>query len=126
MRAEGFVNPLYYKYVVFSSDTDLWFLRCLKSGFRHCLFFTGDENQVIIFDPVANRFDISYIPMDVNLVKKFFEDKGDIVVAVDKKFNPRFRVSIGVFTCVEVVKRILGISNAFIITPFRLYKYLTK
>ena len=40
--------------------------------------------------------------------------------------NQRKSWTFGIFTCVEVVKRILGISKKRVLTPYQLYKYLLK
>ncbi len=113
-------------FIGFSADTDLWYLKFLKKGFRHCFLFCGDEYQTFIIDPVCNKIEVSIVPCGVNYVIKLLTLQNVLSVKVVKKYTPKFHLRLGIFTCVEVVKRILGISNIFIITPFRLYKYLQK
>lgn len=125
MQDVGVVNTCSDFYVAFSGKTDLFFLKFLKSGFRHCFLFCGDRYQTFVLDPLANRIDISFIPLDVEVVRQIFENDGVLILKCFKKY-PRLRFGVGIFTCVEVVKRILGISNIFIFTPFQLYKFLQK
>ena len=125
MQSIGVVNNCSDFYIGFSGKTDLFFLKILKSGFRHCFLFYGDNYQTFVLDPLANRIDISFIPLSVGVVCKIFEDDGVIVLKAVKKY-PKLKIGVGVFTCVEMVKRILGISNIFVFTPFQLYKFLKK
>ena len=118
-----------YCYVGFVDRTEIRILRLfLKRGFRHCFVLMGDENRWVVVDPISNRMDISYIPVGVRSVKDMF-CKSKIkarFVRVKRQYIPKKRVSSGIFTCVEVVKRIIGISKISVFTPFRLYKFLKK
>ena len=87
--------------------------------------FCGDSYQTFVLDPLSNRIDISFIPLGVEVVRDIFENDGMIVLKVLKKTS-KLKISVGIFTCVEMVKRVLGISNILVFTPFRLYKFLQK
>ncbi len=126
MQTIGLLNSVSDFYVGFSSDTDLFFLKFLKRGFRHCFLFFGDEFQTFVLDPVSNKIELSLLPFGVEKTKKMFEQKQISVIKVCKNYKPKMKVKTGIFTCVEVVKRVLGISNFFILTPFRLYCFLQK
>ncbi len=125
MQDIGIVNSFSDFYIGFSGKTDLFFLKILKSGFRHCFLFCGDAYQTFVLDPLSNSIDISFIPLGVEVVRDIFENDGMIVLKVLKKTS-KLKISVGIFTCVEMVKRVLGISNILVFTPFRLYKFLQK
>ncbi len=125
MQKFGIVNNISVFYVGFSGRTDLCFLKLLKPGFRHCFLFFGDQYQTLVLDPLSNKIDISFLPFGVDVVKDNFQKQNIVVVKAFFQKNDSF-LKFGLFTCVEVVKRILGISNIFVFTPFQLYCFLKK
>lgn len=112
-------------WVVFSGQTDLPWLRIFKSGFRHCYVVMNDGTQWITVDPLSSMMDVRVhaLPPHFDL-PLWLKDRGLKVVKApidhQKKQAPWM-----VFTCVEAVKRILGIHKRGIITPWQLYKHLT-
>ena len=126
MQEFGIVNSVNSFYVGFSDETTIPILRLLRHGFRHCFIFFGDENTTFVVDPIANRIDLSFVPVGVKIMSQIFSQKNIRIVYVPRRFELGRISSTGVFTCVEVVKRILGISKPFIVTPFRLYNFLMK
>ncbi|MCR5506993.1 MAG: hypothetical protein K6F04_04055 [bacterium] len=125
MREFGIVNSVKNFYVGFSDETTIPILKLLKRGFRHCFIFFGDEYNTFVLDPISNRIDLSFLPIGVEKIAEKLKQSGIIIVFVNRFENKKISTS-GVFTCVEVVKRVLGISKLSIITPFRLYKFLKK
>ncbi len=126
MQKIGMVNSVHSFYVGFCDDTTIPILKLLKSGFRHCFVFFGDDGNTFVIDPIANRIDISFLPIGIDVMVNQFKMQNIRVVYVPERFENTKITSSGIFTCVEVVKRILGISKFSIITPFRLYKFLKK
>ncbi len=126
MQEYGIISSVKSFYVGFSDNTTIPVLRLLKHGFRHCFVFFGDEYNTFVLDPISNRIDLSFLPIGVRDVTNIFESKNIRVVYVPERFDVKKISTSGVFTCVEVVKRVLGISKISIITPFRLYKFLIK
>ena len=126
MQEYGIVNSVKSFYVGFSDNTTIPVLRLLKHGFRHCFIFFGDESNTFVLDPISNRIDLSFLPIGVKSMVRIFESKNIKIVYVPERFNTKKISTSGIFTCVEVVKRVLGISKISIITPFRLYKFLIK
>lgn len=120
------INTNLRAWVVFCKNTDIWWLRFLKKGFRHCFLVLNDGCNWITYDPTSAFTDIvvQKTPMDFDL-PKWFSQRGDFVVPTiiekQKKIAP-----LSIFTCVEGVKRVLGIHNLWILTPYQLYKYLIK
>ena len=113
--------------VVFSSDTQLWWLRFLKKGFKHCFTVLSNADNLVVIDALRNRTEIcvmSSFPLE--RLQILLEANGYITVRTKVRHNIGNAVSLGIFSCVEMVKRILGIHKASIITPYRLYKFLNK
>jgi len=113
-------------WVVFCKDTDIWWLRFLKKGYRHCFVILNDGRNWITYDPMSNFTDIAVLetPLSFDL-PRWFSVKGYKVVSCfinrKRKIAPLF-----LFTCVEGVKRVLGIHKFRIMTPYQLYKYLLE
>lgn len=113
--------------VVFSDNTDLWWLKWLKRGFRHCFVVMRLGGQWVAIDPMAHHLQITVpqLPTDFDL-KNWFCDQGLRVIesrpapALMRCYPPIF------LSCVELVKRILGLRKPLIVTPAQLYRYLNK
>ena len=113
-------------WVLFSNNTDLPWLKLLKPGFRHCSVLLNDGTQWITLDPMSHYTDIMVhnVPVNFNL-PLWLEDRGYTVVEtqLSRKRKPAPWM---VFTCVEAVKRVLGLHSRFIVTPWQLHRHLTK
>ncbi|PCI00696.1 MAG: hypothetical protein COB76_03000 [Alphaproteobacteria bacterium] len=114
-------------WAVFCDETDIGFLKILKRGFRHCFLILKTSDHWVIVDPRANKIDVEVLkyPPHFNL-PRFFSNDGKTVVKVQgiktaKKIAPIFPMS-----CVETVKRVIGLHNRWAITPYQLYRVLTK
>ena len=118
-------------YVVFEHETNIWWLRFLKSGFRHCyilLPLSGSKSQWLEINPMSNQICFflhcdSFQNEYIHYLEKF---SGIKIVPVTLEAAPLKVAPIAPFTCVEFVKRVIGIHNRWIITPYRLYKFLNK
>lgn len=111
--------------VVFSGQADLKWLRILKPGYRHCFVVIENRGRWILYNPLSHRTEIAVLE-DVTGTElmKCYREQGLRVVPwllrpVCKKPAPW-----GLYTCVEAIKRILGIHAHWIITPWNLYKFL--
>lgn len=112
-------------WVVFSGKTDLDWLRVLKPGFRHCFVVLKDGERWITLDPLSNYMEVlvhHHVSGEFDL-PRWLERRGMRVLPADltrlKKPAPWM-----LFTCVEAVKRVLGVHKFFIFTPWQLYRYL--
>ncbi len=114
-------------WVIFSGQADLRWLRILKPGFRHCFVVINDGQCWVSYDPMSHHTDIT-----VHHVPAFFDlpgwlaGRGHKVVetVIDKTSNKA--APLAIFSCVEAVKRVLGIHQRGVITPWQLYRYLTR
>ncbi len=113
-------------WVVFSGQTDLPWLRILKKGYRHCYILLDDGKHWITVDPLSNYTDISVHDMPLNFnLSLWMKNRGHMIVPATIEHRDK-QAPWMPFSCVEAVKRILGIHNAFIFTPWQLYRYLQK
>lgn len=115
-------------WVVFSGKTDIRWLRFLKAGFRHCFIILNDGQRWIAIDPAASYMDVQiyhHIDNEFDL-PSWLSDQGYLVVpAVIDKEHQKAAPSM-IFTCVEAIKRVLGVHKRFILTPWQLYKFLEQ
>lgn len=115
-------------WVVFSGQADLRWLKILKPGFRHCYIVLKDRWQWVSIDPLSHYTQIEFhaqVRQDFDL-PAWLRGQGMVVVETTIKPPPRKPSPWMVFTCVEAVKRFLGIQKRFILTPWQLYHHLTK
>ena len=113
-------------WVVFSPFTSLWYLGFLKSGFKHCFVVLEDSGYFFVVDPLASKIELLTLRISGNTFISEFERLGMKVIRTDINDSSVSSWKFGVFTCVEVVKRILGVYSFRVITPYQLYKYLLK
>ena len=120
------INPT-RAWVVFTDQSELKFVRCLKRGFKHCFVLIHDGQRWISIDPMANYMDVLVhdLPGDFDFAR-WLEEEGHHIVRAQLARNIMTCAPVMVFTCVEACKRILGIHKSTILTPWQLYRYLTK
>lgn len=114
-------------YVVFSDQTDVRLLKCLRRGFRHCYVLLRMGGIWICIDPLLHKTEVMRIdlPEDFTL-QQWLESQGDKVIrAKREEASPRILLPMPI-SCVESVKRILGLQRLTLITPWQLYKYLKR
>ena len=114
-------------WVVFSGQTDLAWLRVFKPGFRHCFILLNDGKHWISFDPLSNHTEISvhhHMPPEFDL-PLWLQSRGHKVVETFIEHHKK-PAPVMFFTCVEAVKRVLGLHKRFIFTPWQLYRFLQE
>lgn len=112
--------------VAFGDAHDLWWLRILKPGFRHCFVALSDGGCWVVLDPLSHATAIAvHPPIPAGRLAAFYRGRGLAVVAVRPRIPPRRAAPWRPYTCVEAVKRVLGIQDGRIHTPWQLYRHLT-
>ncbi len=113
-------------WVVFSGQTDLPWLKILRPGFRHCYVLLNDGKHWITLDPLSNYTDICVhdLPADFDL-PHWMQTEGCTIVPAVITHKPK-QAPWTMFTCVEAVKRVLGIHSIWVLTPWQLYCHLRK
>ncbi len=113
-------------WVVFTGQTEISWLRLLKPGFRHCYILLNDGERWTSIDPLSHITEISvhhHVPADFDL-PGWLSSRGNRVIAAPLRRDIKRAAPIMLFTCVEAVKRVLGIHRRGIVTPWQLYRHL--
>lgn len=112
--------------VVFTGDTCLGCLRILRPGFRHCFVALCRRDHWIICDPLCHRTDLLVIDHDATAdLGAWYRLHGLTVLETHVRAAPVRIAPLRPFTCVEAVKRVLGIHARSVNTPWQLYRYLS-
>lgn len=114
-------------WVVFSGKADCLWLKCLKPGFRHCFALINDGQRWLSFDPMLHYTDLQmhhHIPPAFDL-PAWFAARGYTVLKAPDGVKPQKPAPLSLFSCVECVKRLLGLHRRFIVTPWQLYRHLS-
>lgn len=113
-------------WVVFTGQTEISWLKFLKPGFRHCYVLLNDGERWTSIDPLSHITEISvhhHVPVDFDL-PGWLQSRGNRVIAAPLCRDVTRAAPFMLFTCVEAVKRVLGIHRRFIVTPWQLYRHL--
>ncbi len=113
-------------WVVFSGQTDMAWLRVFRRGFRHCYVVLFDGRHWISADPMANALQITVHDLPPEFDLPLWLADQDLTVVPAALSKQRRQAPWMVFTCVEAVKRILGLHKRFIFTPWQLYRHLAQ
>ena len=96
----------------------------LKRGFQHCLVAVEiRKDEVVVIDPAAGGLHLWASGCQLVDVAAYYRGEGCTVVETEastggSRYSTRW-------TCVEVVKRVLGVRGFFILTPYQLYRRLS-
>jgi len=113
--------------VVFAGRAELAWLRLLKRGFRHCFAALHDGRSWILYDPLSHATDVRALPgVSGDELATWFRQRGHTVVAVPPRPVRRQPAPWAPFTCVEALKRVLGVRARRVWTPWRLYRHLVE
>lgn len=113
-------------YVIFVDNVSLWWLRILKEGFRHCymLLKLRDDMGWLELNPYSNQLVIKFYDVEdsSDYILQLQKDQNLKICSIDITYAPLKCAPLNFFSCVEMVKRVLGIHSFFTITPYQLYK----
>lgn len=113
--------------VVFSGETDIAWLRLLKPGFRHCFVILKTPDRWISIDPLAHMTRIGLPDVEADFdMGGYLRGEGMRVIETNLRDAPPAIAPPMLCTCVEIVKRIIGIQQWGVITPWQLYRFLQK
>lgn len=113
--------------VVFSDQTDLWWLKFLRRGFRHCFVLIRFADIWVSYDVLAHKTEMMRIDVpDTFSIVQWLENQGERVIPCPRQTTGHKVLYPSIFTCVESVKRITGLQRPFILTPWQLYKFITS
>ncbi len=109
--------------VAFSGRAPLWWLHLLRPGFRHCFVAVRGTAGWLLLDPLSHRIALGLLPADTDPAAHY-RALGHILLTVPVAVPPRRPAPFAPFTCVEAVKRVLGLHDRFVWTPWQLYRRL--
>ena len=110
--------------VAFGGKPTLWWMRFLKKDFYHCIVALGGDDEWVVIDPLLHFTDL--IVVKHAQIDSFFKKRNYRIVETEIKEPKKIRLRVIPYTCVETVKRFIGVENAFILTPYSLFRYLIK
>ncbi|CAA7613111.1 conserved hypothetical protein [Candidatus Terasakiella magnetica] len=113
--------------VVFSGQTDLAWLRLLRPGYRHCFVVLGSPGGWVCINPLAHRTLVTVLPVAADFdVAEWYRGQGMSVVEAVVACPPHRPMPWRPFTCVEAVKRIIGLNDGIVLTPWQLFQKISK
>lgn len=114
-------------WVVFSGKSDWPWLKLLRPGFRHCFVIVHDGTRWLSLDPLLQHTELKVhdVPPDFDL-PGWLTARGNRVMAAPLNRAHTKPAPVMVFTCVEAVKRVLGLHKWAVMTPWQLYRHLTR
>ncbi len=113
--------------VVFETDAEMWWMRFLKPGFRHCSIAVERNGFWIIYDPLFHQSAMDVLDgYTFEGISARLRAAGKTVVSCNIRPAPLRAAPWRPFTCVEAVKRVLGIHDGLINTPYQLFKFLKE
>lgn len=111
--------------VVFAGGTTLRWLRVLRPGFRHCFIAVASGGGWVILDPLSHMTSIAVVEgYSADQLADWYESHGLKTVKTTLREAPARMAPFAPATCVEAVKRVLGIHAWSVMTPRQLYDYL--
>ena len=114
--------------VVFEDRSDARLLRWLRPGFRHCFCLTGGDRRWTLCDPLKSHLAIASIDgltaadLALHLGVPGRRVLHGMLATADISAGPGLRP----LTCVEIVKRLIGLPARSVITPYQLYRRLLR
>lgn len=112
-------------WVCFTGETELKFLSFLKKGFKHCCVLIEYSDTWLILDPLSTYTDIEIIPKEkVQNLPLWLSSHDYFVMKAPLNRENIKPHTIGVYSCVSFVKKILGIKSLRLQTPWQLARYL--
>lgn len=113
--------------VVFGGEPALWWLRLLPRGFRHCFVVLGSPSGWLVMDPLSHQTQLSPLGVEAGFdLAGWYRAHGLTVVEVPLRPAARRAAPWRPFTCVEAVKRVLGVHAGGVFTPRQLYRHLLE
>lgn len=113
--------------VVFTAGPRPWWLHWLHPEIGHCFVVIDQGNRWILLDSLAHRLELkSFVVVPGEDLAAFYRALGYQTILAPIAEAPERLAPVQPFTCVEVVKRAIGLHSWRIVTPFQLFCYLKK
>ena len=110
--------------VVFDDRIEICWLRLLKPGFRHCFAVVDDRGVWVVYEARSNLTAVQ--TFDGDDPAGWYRGQGHTVVETRVRAPVPRAMPWAPFTCVEAVKRVIGLRAGAVWTPWQLYRTLSK
>ena len=110
--------------VVFSGRADMPWQRLLRPGFRHCSLILDDGEHWLLVEPLSNYLQVRTLGLAEQPLARRLRNAGLLVVETAPIAQRNRPAPMGLWTCVETVKRGLCIHALIVQTPWQLFTYL--
>jgi hypothetical protein len=113
---------------VFVDHAECRWLRTLKPGYRHCFVAVRDGGSWLVCDPVKDRMELVLLTLPARFdLAQFYAGRGHrVLVGRTRPDLPRRPLLPTPLTCVAVVKRIVGVRAPWVLTPWQLFRHLSR
>lgn len=117
--------------VAFADAERPGWLRILAKGFRHCFALVCVSGRWVVIDPMSHWTQVAALAettdgASAEAMARALEAHGFTAVACAVAEPERRGHPPAPFTCVEVVKRILGLRAPGVLTPRQLFRVIEK
>lgn len=112
--------------VVFSGRVDKAWQRLLKPGVKHCSLIIEDGPSWLLIEPLSSCLQVRAIGSVQTNIAARLRDAGFTVVETMIETSSTRAAPLGLWTCVETVKRGLGLRAGRILTPWQLFCFLEQ
>lgn len=118
--------------VVVFRDSKYPGLRWLKAGWRHCFVAVTTPGGWVALDPLLHWTQIHWLPVPADMtpdeIAAAYMHDGATAAAIVEIVEPprRWRLPPMPLTCVEAVKRVIGVQSHRIWTPWQLFRHLAR
>jgi hypothetical protein len=121
-------RPLQTFYVVFEhSPKRNWLTRYLKDGFTHCYVMHKSSAGLfwIVINPLWSKTLIDYRLVSTFPTARSYAGDHALIIKHTKRIDLRGNCcGLCINSCVDVVKRVIGMDKWYIYTPYQLFKTL--
>lgn len=112
-------------WVCFTGETELKWLSLLKKGFKHCCILIEYETHWFVLDPLSTYTEVEVISkIQSGNLPLFLSSQNYFVLKAPLNREGIKPHTIGIYSCVSFVKKILGIKSWRVQTPWQLARYL--
>ena len=117
--------------IAFTDARRPWWLRFFPRGFRHCFALIRHAGRWVVVNPMSHWTEISVLPeaadhADAQDIVRALADKNIRATVCAVAEPARRALPPTPFTCVETVKRIVGVRAPWVLTPAALARFLEK
>ncbi|MFA6019085.1 MAG: hypothetical protein WC722_02400 [Rhodospirillales bacterium] len=112
-------------WVGFRNNVGLVWLTGLRPGFRHCFLLLRTENLWLVYDPLSHHTRLDLVAGGDELLEIFSAQGCRLIPAIVAE-PPCRPQSWRPYSCVEAVKRALGLQAGWVLTPWQLYCHLSR